>query len=145
MQQDKCSLLKGSPFDRVRNQTAPYVNERIDRFTEGSIAYYSGQDDEVILRRIFELDNEWDIDRALMLNFAIAGGITFTAGVKKNPKWLYFFGSQMILLGLHALKGWCPPASLFRRMGFRTRYEIEYEKQTLMEAMKKKAPGQSGA
>jgi hypothetical protein len=30
-------------------------------------------------------------------------------------------------------------------MGFRTRYEIEYEKQALLEAMKKKAPGQSGA
>lgn len=31
-----------SPFDRVRKETAPYVNERIDRFTEGSISYYSG-------------------------------------------------------------------------------------------------------
>lgn len=81
----------------------------------------------MILRRLVELDYEWDIDRALMLNFAIAGGMTFLAGVKKNPKWLYFFGAQMLLLALHALKGWCPPASLFRRMGFRTRHEIEFE------------------
>ncbi|MEN6624482.1 MAG: hypothetical protein ABFD50_23410 [Smithella sp.] len=127
-----------NPFDRVRNETPPYVNARIDKYIQGSIQHYSGQDRDSVLKRIFELDREWDIDRALMLNFAVVGGTTFTAGVKGNRKWLYFLAVQMLFLGLHALKGWCPPVSLFRRMGFRTRYEIEYEKAALLDILKKK-------
>lgn len=127
-----------NPFDRVRNETPPYVNARIDKYIQGSIQHYSGQDRDCILKRIFELDREWDIDRALMLNFAVVGGTTFTAGMKGNRKLLYFLAVQMFFLGLHAIKGWCPPVSLFRRMGFRTRYEIEYEKTALLDILKKK-------
>jgi hypothetical protein len=30
-----------------------------------------------------ELDREWDVDRALMANFAIVGGVTFAVGVNR--------------------------------------------------------------
>lgn len=119
-------------FDRVRNQTPAYVNERIDILTRGYIDQVSKQGRQAIEGRIAELDREWDVDRALMLNFAIIGGSTFTAGISGRKGWLYFFGTQIFFLGLHALKGWCPPASVFRRMGFRTRNEIEAEKHELL-------------
>jgi hypothetical protein len=31
----------------------------------------------------------------------------------------------------HALQGWCPPVPLLRRLGFRTSFEIEEERQAL--------------
>jgi hypothetical protein len=31
----------------------------------------------------------------------------------------------------HALQGWCPPLPVFRRLGFRTQYEIEQERYAL--------------
>jgi hypothetical protein len=57
-------------FDRVRNLTVPYVNQRIDRETK----------------------------------------------------------AQLSFLLLHAIKGWCPPVTVMRRLGFRTKPEIESEK-----------------
>jgi len=37
----------------------------------------------------------------------------------------------MIFLFQHAVQGWCPPLPLFRRMGKRTRHEIEEERHAL--------------
>jgi hypothetical protein len=31
----------------------------------------------------------------------------------------------------HAVQGWCPPVPLFRRLGFRTAAEIDYERYAL--------------
>lgn len=132
------NIEDASTTDRVRNITAPYVNKRIDRLTEGYIAYYAEKDRDSIIRRIATLDYEWDIDRVLMLNFSLVGGTTFLTGIFKKRGWLYFFAAQMAFLGLHAFKGWCPPAALFRRLGFRTRQEIDFEKQALIELLKEK-------
>ena len=71
-----------------------------------------------------------------MLNFAVVGGATFTAGILGKKGWLYFFMTQMFFLGLHATKGWCPPAFVMRRMNFRTRNEIDAEKHALLFLMK---------
>lgn len=67
-----------------------------------------------------------------MLNFAIVGGSTFSAGISGKKGWLYFFMTQLFFLGLRATKGWCPPAWVMRRMNFRTRNEIEAEKLALL-------------
>lgn len=132
--------------DRVREHTAPRVNERIDQLTRASIAELTERGPEAISRRLAELDEEWDVDRALMVNFAVAGAATFTTGLTRyitsspfGPKrkgFLYFFGAQLGFLLLHGLAGWCPPASVFRRLGFRTQREIELERAALNEALK---------
>ncbi len=31
----------------------------------------------------------------------------------------------------HAIEGWCPPVPILRRLGFRTSYEIDEERQAL--------------
>jgi hypothetical protein len=31
----------------------------------------------------------------------------------------------------HAVQGWCPPVPVFRRLGFRTQTEIDYERYAL--------------
>jgi hypothetical protein len=119
-------------YDRIRKHSAPYVNERIDREAEGNLFYYSQLDDHAIIKRITELDYEWDIDRSLMALFSVVGGTTFTLGLTKNKRMFFLLGAQMSFLLLHAIQGWCPPASLLRRLGFRSKTEIESEKYPLL-------------
>jgi hypothetical protein len=131
--------------DRVREHTAGPVNERIDRLTQANVQATLAQGRDGILRRMAELDEEWDVDRALMVNFAVAGGLTFSAGLARyanaspfapRPKgFLYFFGAQLGFLFLHGLVGWCPPLVVFRRLGFRTKSEIEAERLHLLRAL----------
>lgn len=72
-----------------------------------------------------------------MLNFAILGGTSFGIGLKRfagSPRrtaWLKLFAAQLGFLAMHAVVGWCPPAPVFRRLGFRTRVEIESERAVL--------------
>ncbi|HEY6725002.1 MAG TPA: DUF2892 domain-containing protein [Polyangiaceae bacterium] len=129
--------------DRVRDHTAPKVNERIDALTRASIDRTLNQGPSAIEHRLAELDEEWDIDRALMVNFAVAGGLSFAVGLARYANssmlgpprkgMLYFFGAQLSFLLLHGLVGWCPPASLFRRLGLRTKGEIEAERHVLLQ------------
>ncbi len=131
--------------DRVREHTAPHVNERIDQLTRASVAEHTEAGAESIARRLAELDEEWDVDRALMVNFAVAGAATFTTGLTRyitsspfGPRrkgFLFFFGTQLGFLLLHGVAGWCPPAVVFRRLGFRTQREIEVERNALRAAL----------
>lgn len=131
--------------DRVREHTAASVIRRIDRMAEADVdaAVVAGRD--AILRRLAKLDYEWDIDRALMVNFALAGGASLSAGLlrytqtpwytRRRKGFLYLFGAQLGFLLLHGVVGWCPPASLLRRLGFRTQREIEAERRDLRDAL----------
>lgn len=131
-------------LDRVREHTAAPVNRRIDRQTQAAIEEAIAGGREAIVRRLVELDHEWDVDRALMANFAVVGGTTFGVGLKRfadspvgrrRTGWLTFFASQLGFLMMHAAIGWCPPAPVFRRLGFRTRVEIENERMILERAL----------
>jgi hypothetical protein len=131
--------------DRVRNHTAPYVNRKIDRLTRASITEHTEAGPEAIQRRLAELDHEWDVDRALMVNFAVAGGTAFALGLARytdsplfGPRrkgFLYLFGTQLAFLLVHGLIGWCPPVVVFRRLGVRTQREIETEREALRNAL----------
>src|SRR4051812_28832605 len=110
--------------DRVREHTAPTVTERIDRMTEAELDAAVAAGPSAILRRLVKLEAEWDVDRALMVNFAIAGAASFTTGVLRylrtpafSPRrkgFLYLFGAQLGFLLLHGTVGWCPPLAVFR-------------------------------
>lgn len=132
-------------YDRVREHTAPHVNQRIDLLTRATIDATVTGGRSAIEQRLGELDVEWDVDRALMVNFAVAGGLTFSLGMTRfsrspslGPRrkgFLYFFGAQLAFLLLHGVAGWCPPAPVFRRLGFRTKGEIEAERHALQQAL----------
>jgi len=121
--------------DRVRNHTPVTVNERIDQAAERAIAQTSSGGREAIRARLAKLGREWDVDRAVILAFPIAGGASLLAGLRRGRvranRWLVLFGVQLGFLAWHALVGWCPPAAAFRRLGFRTRDEIAAERQRL--------------
>lgn len=118
--------------DRVRNETPASVRDRIDRETVSRIAELRDAGDPgSIHRRLAQLDHEWNIDRAVMMNFAVVGGAAFAAGVSGRRGWLALFSSQIAFLALHAVNGWCPPTMVMRRMGVRTQLEIEAERAAL--------------
>lgn len=117
-----------SDTDRVRANTAPETLRKIDTTIEEKILYYSTQPTEVVSRRIAELDREWDIERWLETNassLALAGLIL---GVTKSRKYLLLTGGVLSFLLMHAVQGWCPPVPIMRRLGVRTRSEIDREK-----------------
>lgn len=135
----------GQPTDRVRAHSAEAFNRRVDMMTEASVASAKRSGHDAIVRRVAELDREWDIDRALMLNVAFAGGTFLALGVRRSLKSSRFGGrknpflrgvaAQLAFLALHAIVGWCPPAMLFRRLGFRTKNEIASERAQLVSAL----------
>ena len=116
---------------RVRNNTPEHVNEEIRRRTEESVADCVAEGPEAINRRLAELDREWDIERTLEVNAALASLIGLTLGATVNRKWFLFPAAVSGFLLMHAVQGWCPPLPIFRRYGVRTQSEIDYERYAL--------------
>lgn len=115
---------------RVAENTAEHVNRRIRRATERRIWYYT-QHPDAIDQRLEEIEREWDIERALEANAAIAGFIGVVLATTKNRLWLALPALVTGFLFQHATQGWCPPLPALRRLGFRTSREIEDERNAL--------------
>ncbi|PPK75159.1 hypothetical protein B0F87_1063 [Methylobacter tundripaludum] len=120
-----------SSLDRVRSSTASLVNEEIDHQTDINIHRYKGKSRAEILERIQMLDKEWDIERVLEVNASTLAITGLILGLTKNRKWLFLPGIVLPFLLQHGLQGWCPPLPLLRRLGIRTRGEIDREKYAL--------------
>jgi hypothetical protein len=82
-------------------------------------------------RRINELKEEWDIERTLEMNASALAFLGTALGYFLQPYWLALPALVTAFLFQHALQGWCPPVPILRRLGFRTSYEIEEERQAL--------------
>jgi hypothetical protein len=120
-----------SSLDRVRSSTASHVNEEIDLQTDINIHRYKGKSKAEILERIQMLDKEWDIERVLEVNASALALSGLILGLTKDRKWLFLPGIVLPFLLQHGLQGWCPPLPLLRRLGIRTRGEIDREKYAL--------------
>lgn len=114
--------------DRVRANTVPNTLREIDTSIEEKILYYSTQPKEVISRRIKQLDREWDIERWIETNASSLALTGLVLGLTKSRKYLLLTGTVLGFLLMHAVQGWCPPVPLLRKMGVRTRSEIDREK-----------------
>lgn len=116
--------------NRVPVHSPPQANERIRREMSASIQYFTRHKDE-IPARLKELDQEWDIERAIEANASVLAlaGVALAAG--HDRRWLALPGVVAGFLLQHAIQGWCPPVPVLRRLGFRTSYEIEEERRAL--------------
>ena len=120
-----------STVERVPLHTAEHVNEQLRRTTEQRVARLASAGREAIDRRLAELDQEWDIERTLEANAATASLIGLTLGATVDRRWFIFPAAVAGFLLQHAVQGWCPPIPVFRRLGFRTQSEIDYERYAL--------------
>jgi hypothetical protein len=120
-----------APPDRVRAHSDQQQNEHIDAQTQHCLERHAAGDREAISRHIEALDREWDVERYLQMNAGLVSlsGVVLGATVSRRflvlPALVYGFFFQ------HAAQGWCPPLPVFRKMGVRTRREINKEKYAL--------------
>jgi hypothetical protein len=122
-------MLPSTP-NRVREHTPHYINERIERLIEQNIAYYAAHPGQID-QRLAELDQEWDIDRALETHAASVALGGLVLGSRFGRKWFLLPGLVAGFLLQYTLQGWSPPMTILRRLGLRTRSEIEQERYAL--------------
>jgi hypothetical protein len=125
--------FRSNEQERVRAHTAPDENRRIDRAIEDRIRYYADQSREAITGRIEELDKEWSVERMLEAEASSMALVGLTLGMTVNRRFLLVPGFVAGMVLLHALHGWYPLLQVYRRLGFRTRQEIDREKYALRE------------
>jgi hypothetical protein len=116
--------------ERVPAHTSEEINRRIQRQIARRVVYYSSHLN-AIPDRLRELDEEWDIERAIEAN---ASALAFTGvalGSMGNRKWFALPALVTAFLFQHAIQGWCPPVPILRRLGFRTANEIAKERTAL--------------
>lgn len=117
--------------DRVRENTSDEINRRIDDETIARVQEYAARSEADIACRIEELDSEWDMERLLETNASVLALTGLVLGATHSRKWLIVPGIVLPFLFQHAVQGWCPPMPIFRRLGVRTRQEIDREKYAL--------------
>jgi hypothetical protein len=96
---------------------------------EDKIRYYA-EHPEKIGQRLQDLELEWDMERAMeakVSTLALLGvGLSIV-----DRRFLFIPGLVAGFLLLHAARGWSPPVPLIRRLGVRTRAEIQAERKSL--------------
>jgi hypothetical protein len=114
--------------ERVRENTAEEINRKLDLRAEDRVLAYASRSPEEITERIEELEREWSIERVIEAEASAMGltGLALGVGVSRKFLALPAFVASMVLL--HAAQGWYPLLPVFRRLGIRTRQEIEREK-----------------
>src|SRR5436305_15256961 len=105
--------------DIIRENTSPVINKKIDAEIHKNLNQYYN-DPSQIDRRLWELDEEWDIERVLELSAASLAFMGLWRGLIRNKLWFALPVFVSGFLALHATQGWCPPVALLRKLGFRT-------------------------
>ncbi len=97
---------------------------------ERRLRHYDQHPDEIPCR-LRELDEEWDIERAIEANASALALTGVVLGVTADRRWLALPVLVTAFLFQHAIQGWRPPIPVLRHLGFRTSYEIEQERTAL--------------
>ena len=117
--------------ERVSSHTAEHVNEEIRRRAEELVDRVARGGRDAIDARLAELDVEWDIERTLEANAASVSLLGIALGALVDRRWFTLPAVVAGFLLQHAIQGWCPPISVFRRIGVRTETEINQERYAL--------------
>jgi hypothetical protein len=117
--------------DRVRAHSNRLQNQGVDAQTQQCLERYAAGDREAISRHIDALDREWDVERYLQMNAGIVSLSGVVLGAMVTRRFLVLPAVVFGFFFQHATQGWCPPLPVFRKMGVRTRREINQEKYAL--------------
>jgi hypothetical protein len=117
--------------DRVREHSDPDRVRTIDQETAERVRRFLDASDDTLTARIGEVEHESDMERVLATNASVLALTGLAAGVFLDRRFLVLPGVVLGFLLQHSLQGWCPPLPLFRRLGVRSRQEIDAEKYAL--------------
>lgn len=112
---------------RVEHNTDDAINRERQAAIRASLRYHAARPRE-IPARLGELDDEWDIERALQANAAVAALAGLALMALADRRFVAIPAMVGGFLMQHAVQGRCPPATLLRRLGFRTAAEISEER-----------------
>lgn len=124
-------MRKLDEHDRVRSSTDERAQHKVDRAIIEVITRYANEGPDSIGRRLEELDGESDVERVLEINASTLTLIGIALAVFVSPWFLFLSAVVMTFLLQHGIQGWCPPLPVLRRLGIRTRREIDVEKYAL--------------
>jgi hypothetical protein len=128
-------LLPVPGADRVRDHTSPDILNELDAELDWRLRSVIDAGPNAIDARLRELQDESDVERLLEANASSLILVGLAASlITRKRRWLLLSGGVAGFLLQHAVQGWCPPLALFRRMGVRTRHEIETERLALRAA-----------
>ena len=119
-----------STFDRVPAHTSEKINQQIQNDIRKRV-HHLATHPYAIPRRLRELREEWDIERAIEANASALAFAGVVLGATRDRRWFALPALVTAFLFQHAIQGWCPPVPVLRRMGFRTAHEIEQERTAL--------------
>jgi hypothetical protein len=119
--------LAANELNRVRRNTPDDILREIDHQIARNIRYYAAQPKDVIRTRIADLQREWSVERWLEANTASIGCITSILALIGGRKWGLLTCSVLGFSLVHALQGFDPPLTFLRKLGVRTRGEIDRE------------------
>lgn len=125
------SPVKPRGADRVRAHSSERLNMRADAQTRSCIEELASKDREAIGRHVESLEREWDVERYLQTNMSILSLAGVVLGAAVDKRFLILPATVFGFFFQHAVQGWCPPLPVFRRLGVRTRREINREKYAL--------------
>lgn len=114
--------------DRTRANTWHSVNAALDRAAVLRIEAAARDGAADMRERLAELEREWDFDRVLEAEAAVMGLTALGLGVFVDRRLLVAAGVVSSMVVLHGTAGWYPLLPLFRRLGVRTRAEIDLER-----------------
>jgi hypothetical protein len=126
-------MMIPSSSQRVPAHTCQSVNRSIRQQAEQRVRDYRHATAAELDERLAELDREWDIERTLEANAATLAFTGSLLAVTRDRRWALLPLAVTGFLLQHAVQGWCPPLPVLRRLGFRTMYEIDQERQALLE------------
>jgi len=111
---------------RVNEHTSARSQAAIDGVLEASLLHHA-RHPEAIDQRLEGLRQEWDIERTLECNAATISFLSILHSALTGRKTYLLAGVVTGFLFQHAVQGWCPPLPIFRRLGIRTKDEINQE------------------
>ncbi|MEX2565441.1 MAG: hypothetical protein WD431_05835 [Cyclobacteriaceae bacterium] len=107
------------------------ANLNINKRTKKILSEYGDLSTKITLR-LEELEKEWGIEKTLEVNAAAAVLAGMVLGTTLNKKWYILPTAVAGFLLQHGLDGRSAPIAVLRFFGFRTKQEIEEERQSLM-------------
>ncbi len=117
----------GNFKDNPSNKPSRAINKK----TRKILNEYGDLSSKVNLR-LRELDQEWDLEKTLEINASAAIMTGMILGKVGDKKWYLLPTAVAGILLQNSLMGWSVPKVVFRFLGFRSRKEIEEERQSLL-------------
>lgn len=117
--------------ERIKQNTYHKINEEIQEKSLSNVKKYLYKEKREVSDRIRELDREWDTEKVLETNAAGLIILSTALGFAVSKKWFALAGAVGAFLLQQTIQGWSPPLPIIRKLGVRTKSEINNEKTIL--------------